>query len=372
MKALYINSRPDAHRNPGGDNTQLTCTRAAVETLGVEVTLAEPGDLERLSGYDLAHVFNIQTPESAWRVFQALQSGGIPIVLSPIYWDMYEYWAENALRDLSRWRLLGRVLSRQLAARVYLCWQKLKAPRNEEWKIQRRLLSQAGRVLPNSASEGALLSNTFNLSRGFKDKIDIIPNGVELEQYRALPDPDPEFLQKYGVRDFVLQVGSINPVKNQLGLIQALFSLPIPIVFVGKVADAYTGYGDACKALGAARGAVYFVDHVPHARLPGIYALAAVHALPSWRETPGLASLEAAAAGRPIVTTNIGSTRDYFGGEAWFCHPGDPQSVRRAVEAALSAAPSAGLRSRVLSEFTWEKAGQKTLQAYQRLLASQN
>lgn len=372
MKALYINSRPDAQRNPGGDNTQLSYTRAAVEKLGVEVTLVESDNLERLPECDLAHVFNIQEPGSAWRIFQRLQRGGVPIVLSPIYWNMYEYWAENALRDLRHWRLLSRIISRRLATQVYLRWQKTKAPHNETWKIQRRVLSQAGRVLPNSASEGALLSRTFNLSGDLKDKITVIPNGIDLEQYRALPCPDEEFALKYNIRDFVLQVGSINPVKNQLGLIEALFSLPVPIVFVGKIADAYEHYGNACKILGSERGGVYFVDHIPHAQLPGIYALAAVHALPSWRETPGLVSLEAAAAGRRIVTTSIGSTRDYFGNEAWYCHPGDQPSIRQAVEAALSGAPSPELRNRALKEFTWEKAGQKTLQAYHHLLASQD
>jgi glycosyltransferase involved in cell wall biosynthesis len=174
--------------------------------------------------------------------------------------------------------------------------------------------------------------------------------------------------EQYGLRDFVLEVGAISPVKNQLGLIDALYDLPVPLVFVGQPAAKMPEYAEQCKARAALRGDVTFIDRLPHDELPGLYALAAVHALPSWRETPGLVSLEAAAAGCRIVTTSIGSTRDYFGDLAWYCYPDDLRSIRTAVEAALKAPPSPALRERVLREYTWHRAGAATLAAYQKVL----
>jgi glycosyltransferase involved in cell wall biosynthesis len=368
MRTLFINSRSDSRQNPGGDNTQLSKTRLSLERLGVNVIECELDQLDSPPDVDLAHVFNIQEPEAAWTVFQKIRPWGIPIVLSSIYWDMYEYWAENAMRERFLWKQLSRVLGKKQTAKRYIQWQKLKAPKDSTWKLQRQLLSIADRVLPNSVSEGELLRTTFRMDPGFLSKVDVVPNGIDLEYYDPLPEPDPSFYTAFGRRDFVLQVGSINPVKNQLGLIQALFDIPIPIVFVGKVSDAYPEYGQACRKLGTERGDVYFVDHLKYDELPGIYASAAVHALPSWRETPGLVSLEAAATGCRIVTTSIGSTRDYFGDLAWYCHPADPQTIRLAVQSALDAKPAYVLRERILSEFTWHKAGERTLASYKSLL----
>jgi len=206
------------------------------------------------------------------------------------------------------------------------------------------------------------------LEADFYEKADVIPNAIDTRLYESLPAPSEIFFRTYDIRDFVLEVGTIYPVKNQLELIEALFDLPVPLVFVGQTLDAFADYANACRARAAQRGNVYFIDHLPYEELPGIYALAGVHALPSWRETPGLVSLEAAAAGCRIVTTSIGSTRDYFGDLVWYCAPDDRASIRTAIEAALQAKPSTALRQRVLSEYTWERTAQATLASYQKVL----
>jgi glycosyltransferase involved in cell wall biosynthesis len=113
---------------------------------------------------------------------------------------------------------------------------------------------------------------------------------------------------------------------------------------------------------------VYFLDILPPEALAGIYVLAAVHVLPSWRETPGLVSLEAAAAGCRIVTTSYGSVREYFGDLAWYCNPSDLMSIRSAVLLALEATPNHALREKILSSFTWDIAAEKTLAVYHKVL----
>lgn len=372
MRVLFINSRPDALRNPGGDTIQAQKTKEALERLGVSVEVRASDDLAELPVVDLAHIFNIQEPEPAWAAFQALQKAGIPVVLSPIYWDVLDFWAENALNEQARWRQLAALLGEELARRLYVRWQRVKLPSKQSWQTQRQLLMNTRRALPNSPSEARLLQKFFNLKGNFQNKVEVVPNAIDTELYESIPAPSQEFLQQYGVRDFVLQVGTINPVKNQLGLIEALYDLPLPLVFIGPVQSVYTDYGAACRIRGAQRGRVTFIDQLPHSQLPSIYALAAVHVLPSWRETPGLVSLEAAAAGCRVVTTSIGSTRDYFGDSAWYCYPNDHLSIRKAVEQALHAPRSAALRQRVLTEYTWERAAQATLHSYQQVLNTES
>jgi glycosyltransferase involved in cell wall biosynthesis len=371
MRVLFINSRPDALRNPGGDTIQAQKTKEALERLGVCVEMRASDDLAGLPAVDLAHIFNIQESEPAWAAFQTLQKAGIPVVLSPIYWDVLAFWAENALSEQARWRQMAGLLGKQAVRRLYVAWQRAKLPSQHSWQTQRQLLINARRLLPNSHAEAHLLQKFFKLNSDIQDKVDIVPNAIDTDLYESLPAPSQEFLEQYSLRDFVLQVGTVNPVKNQLGLIEALYDLPLPVVFIGPVQSVYTDYGAACKNRGAERGRVIFIDQLPHSQLPGIYASAAVHALPSWRETPGLVSLEAAAAGCRVVTTSIGSTRDYFGDQAWYCYPNDHRSIRKAVDEALQAPRSDLLRRHVLTEFTWERAAQATLHSYQQVLTSE-
>ena len=97
------------------------------------------------------------------------------------------------------------------------------------------------------------------------------------------------------------------------------------------------------------------------------YAHARVHALPSFRETPGLASLEAAAMGCAIVSTNWGSAFEYLDKDAKYCSPGSPQSMRSALEAAWASPPSKALSERIRREYTWKSAAEATAKAYETI-----
>jgi glycosyltransferase involved in cell wall biosynthesis len=373
MRVLFVNSRENTQAIPGGDTVQMVSTQAALEYLGLTVEAWNAHELAHsaLPHCDIAHIFNMQTPEPAWTAMQALQARGTPVVLSPIYWDMYAHWAESAIAEQPRWRALAGRLGEPRTRGLYVRWQKLKSPTKALWRTQRRLLRRAARVLPNSLSEAVLLEHSFALGRGFQRKVAVVPNAIDTQFYQQLPAPNEVFCQRYGVRDFVLQVGTVYPAKNQLALIEALFDLPVPLVFIGQTMDAASNYVQQCRERAAQRGNTVFIDRLPHHELPGIYALAAVHALPSWRETPGLVSLEAAAAGCRIVTTSIGSTRDYFGDLAWYCHPSDLKSIRQAVLAALAAPTPHELRQRVLNRYTWQRAAEATVTAYEAALRRQ-
>lgn len=362
--------RADAYQNLGGDTVQMLKTRDALRAQGLAVDARSPRDLDDVAGYDIAHVFNIQTVEESWTAFKKLDSAGLPVVFSPIYWDMHEHWFDLTPRPRWTWRLLRRALGTAATRRAFTAWQRSKSPATATWRLQRAMLSRALQVLPNSRSEAALLAKTFWLPRSLHARTTVVSNGID----RALFDPPPAagtwLPERYGVSDFVLEVGAVSPVKNQLGLIRALYDLNKPIVIVGQPAAAMPEYAEQCKALGAQRGNVIFIERVPHEELPSIYALAAVHVLPSWRETPGLVSLEAAASGCRVVSTSIGSTRDYFGNLVEYCHPADLQSIRAATERALARSRSPALRNHVLHHFTWDRAAVATLNAYRLALTT--
>jgi glycosyltransferase involved in cell wall biosynthesis len=367
LRVLFVNARPDALENPGGDTVQVRETRAALEAVGVSIYEVGATKVRDLPDFDLAHVFNLQMTDSAAAIFAALKPLARPVVFSPIYWDLLPTWFDSALETAPHWRFAARILGREPARRLYVSWQRRKEPKSALWQQRRALLLEAAAVLPNSRAEAELLGSTFALPGAFADACDVVPNGVDRRLYEQEPAPSPWFAERYGIRDFVLQVGTISPVKNQLALIEALTDVPVPLVIIGHTPKAMTAYAAECRRRAEARGNVVFIDHLPSGELPGIYALAAVHALPSWRETPGLVSLEAAACGCRIVTTSEGSTKEYFGEGAWYCHPSNVASIRRAVTSALASPKSPAMRQRVLERFTWSEAGRATLAAYARV-----
>jgi len=364
VRVVLINARVDAQLNPGGDTIQVDKTRAALGEFGIEALECSADSIDSLPRCDLVHVFNLQMPESAWRIMQSVRRRGLPLVFSPIYWAEYELWYGDARQGRGLWRRVSRVGGDRLARRSYVAWQRAKQPGRSTWRLQRSLLRTADALLPNSRAEASMLQAGFWLGAASAAKTHIVPNGIDPSLYLSLPKPDVEFAARHGVRDFVLEVGTVYPVKNQLALLEALFDRPEPLVFIGHPHPAYAEYAAECRRRGEQRGRVVFVDQIPHERLPGVYALARVHVLPSWRETPGLASLEAAAAGCRVVTTSTGSTREYFREEAQYCDPSDIASIRRAVLTAQAAPQTDGLRQRVLQEFTWRRAAEATARAY--------
>src|SRR5690349_1458825 len=79
---------------------------------------------------------------------------------------------------------------------------------------------------------------------------------------------------------------------------------------------------------------------LPREELPALYRRARVHALPSLRESPGLATLEAALEGCRCVVGIHAPVEEYFGDEAFVCDPEDEASIGRALRGAWDAPAS--------------------------------
>jgi glycosyltransferase involved in cell wall biosynthesis len=369
MRILMI-GRKDADSVPGGDTIQMRETKAGLERLGVEVILGSANTLHNLSDFDLLHVFNLDQLESVLLAQKAALRERPPIVLSTIYWHHTGHWFDGAVSKYKSWKLICRSLGTARSIRFYENWQQLKLRWGKYGRELRQYVSLPAQLLPNSQLEVEHLQSALGRRRISRDRVKIVPNGVRRELFDPKPLPNRTFWEEYGLKDFILQVARIQSAKNQLGLIEALFDLAIPIVFVGQPSPYEADYVKRCHALAEARRNVFFIGTKSPQELAGIYALAGVHVLPSWRETPGLASLEAAAAGCRVVSTNVGSAREYFENLAWYCDPRDPMSIRKAVMQAMKSPPSDELRNRILERYTWDMAAKATLEAYHHVLES--
>jgi glycosyltransferase involved in cell wall biosynthesis len=149
-------------------------------------------------------------------------------------------------------------------------------------------------------------------------------------------------------------------------LVKALSNSSFNLVLIGAAASNQGRYYRECRNAAAAN--VLFIDHIPQKDLIAYYQQARVHVLPSWFETTGLSSLEAAAMGCNIVITDKGDTREYFEDMAYYCDPSSPESIKSAVMLAASNPFNEALREKVLREYIWPVTAAKTLEAYKVVL----
>jgi glycosyltransferase involved in cell wall biosynthesis len=362
MRILFLN-RPDALTRWGGDTTQMMQTKTALEQLGVSVTI-ELTSTPPTDGYDLAHVFNVQTAPSSVKQIRHARESGLPIVLSPIYWDRrhidqwcetYQFHQKSIVRSLA-------ALNPRLPAFYF---NNISRARKELPHLICEMLDCADYVLPNSIAELETLCLLFNRA-DLRGRSSVVVNAIETS-LDGSKNSAPMYLPKLPQEEFILQVGRFEPIKGQRSLIRALGQTPeIPIVFVGSNLE--SPYGRVCRDLGEKRGNTWFIAHLPHDQLPYVYSQAKVHALPSMRESPGLVTLEAALHGANCVVSIHSPLQEYFESLAWVCDPSNDKSIRAAVMQAWAAPRNGNLGDRVRTQFTWAHAASQTMAAYVQVL----
>ena len=173
---------------------------------------------------------------------------------------------------------------------------------------------------------------------------------------------------------FALYVGTIEPRKNLLRLMQAFAAarsqgMVHELVCVGPYGWASRDLEAAIERLGVGN-VVHFTGYVPVADLPCLYNLADIFAFPSLYEGFGLPVVEAMACGTPVITSNTSSLEEIAAGAA---ETVNPCSVDEITAAMLRLARDAGWRSE-LSErglaraqrFSWTRAAREMLGLYRR------
>jgi len=222
--------------------------------------------------------------------------------------------------------------------------------------------------LPNSWSEWRRLQHDFKLNIS-DDRVVPIPNGVDLSDMNR-DRVDPAELERLAeFRDAILCVARVEGRKNQLGLIEALQDSDFTLVLAGKPTPNQTRYVAKVRDAAARASNIHYLGEVSSDTKRALYALARVHVLPSWMETTGISSLEAAVMDCSLVVTPNGDTREYFQDWVDYCRPEDPQSILDAVVSAYISPPRSELVDLIRTNCTWEKAAEVTYGAYCDVLA---
>jgi len=195
------------------------------------------------------------------------------------------------------------------------------------------------------------------------------------------PVEDPERLaavrQRYRLAQaYVIHVGTLQPRKNLLRLLEAIDGLPrrlpsgrpVPqLVLVGKrgwlaepIVARAEGMGERVRLLG----------HVERADLPALISGARALVMPSLYEGFGFPVLEAMACGTPVVAANTSSLPEVAGDAALLVDPHDAEALAEALARVLTDdALRRTLRRRGLQRarrFTWQAAAEKVLRVLER------
>ena len=327
----------------GGPRVQILQTKKELEKLGIHVNLFQPWERFDKKSTDLVHLFSANL--GTFHLASVLKNFSIPFVSSSIFYTQHSPAYIRSILGVSK-------LLKLLKSGIWT---------NYDYTQQICAWSKA--VLPNTQDEATLISSGLGIAR---HKISVVPNGVE----ERFANGDPSlFKKKYGIENFILNVGHIGPArKNVVNLIKALATIDHPAVIIGKVSQ--TAEGKRCLELANQSKNILVIDGLENdsEMLASAYAACDVFALPSLFETPGIAALEAGLSGAKIVITPYGGTKEYFGSMAIYAEPDSVTSINSGIIRALNSPKNASLKQHIKQEFLWSKVAEKTAAVYQRIL----
>ena len=355
--------------NPGGDTVQLQKTKEYLEKMGVLVDVSTELSPD-LSDYDLVHLFNLTRIQETFFQAKNCLKQGKRYVLSTIYWPfneinrnaykglvgfIYKHFSDDFIESLKALFKFVFKKQRNKGCR-YLVFHKCS-------KMQKYVISNAAVCLPNSMGEMDKIRDYLRVSN---EKTVVVPNAIDREfALAALSDAS----EKYDAfKGFIVCAARISQRKNQILLLDALKNTDFKIVFVGKPSTGEQSYfKEFLKRVGENENAVY-IDGMPNQELYRLFQVCKVSVLPSWFETPGLVSLEAASMGCNIVVTDKGTTTDYFKNYAFYCRSLEASELTDQIVKAYNSDFDVSFRQLIFDQYTWENAAQKTLQGYKMAL----
>ncbi len=193
--------------------------------------------------------------------------------------------------------------------------------------------------------------------------------------YPGLTMPNTQ-IQSNTLGDYILSVGTLQPRKNFVRLIEAFSIIAsrysnLTLVIVGKKGWLYEEILAAPKKNGV-EARVKFLDFVADSDLPALYKNAQAFALPSLYEGFGLPVLEAMSFGTPVVISNTSSLPEIAGEAGIYVDPEETQSIADGlIQAITEKGEAAKKRSELaasqVKQFSWEKAAKQTLEVLEKV-----
>ena len=210
-----------------------------------------------------------------------------------------------------------------------------------------------------------------------KEKVFVTFPGFSMQKTTTgTPIKQENSLEQYKIaKHFILSVGTLQPRKNYVRLIEAFSKFlqknkqkfgEVQLVIIGKKGWLYEQILSAPSKFGVV-DKVKFLDFVPDSDLPSFYRQALCFALPSLYEGFGLPVLEAMAYKCPVVISNVSSLPEIADSAGIYVVPTDVDSIANGLLSAVRQRNLIQGKTRIqrglvrVKQFTWEKAAKQTL-----------
>jgi len=345
---------------PGADlSTHRDRLRGLIDTLVTDIAM-----IAILEGADILHCHTWYTHLAGCLLKQMLKA---PLVLTTHSLEVHRPWKREQLGsgyDASSW-------------------------------LERTAYREADGVI---AVSGAMRDDLQRLYGVPMERIAVIHNGIDENQYRRVSNPD--VLKHYGIdpgRPFVLMVSRLTRQKGIIHFLEAAehFEPGLQVVMCASVPDTPDYLEEIAASVSLVRNhtankIIWISETVPREALIALYSHAALFVCPSVYEPFGIINLEAMACGTAVVASAVGGIPEVIeqgitGRLVPFeplsqdnPEPKDPQrfakDLARQVNELLASpdelkSMGAASRKRVETHFTWKAVARKTLDFYKKLLA---
>ena len=242
-------------------------------------------------------------------------------------------------------------------------------------------VKKAKRIIAISQSTKNDILKKYHIS---PDKVTVIYPGITNYELRIkkLKTTYSKIAQKYGiVGDYILYVGTLQPRKNIVRLIEAFHLVSkrqtangkrlLQLVIVGKKGWLYDTIFAKVKDLGI-EDRVIFTGFVPDEELPILYAHATCFCLVSLYEGFGFPVLEAMKEGTPVVASNVSSLPELVADAGILVNPEDVTDIAHGIIDVLKMKDEDRMKlitrgKKQAAKFTWEKTARETLKVLEEV-----
>jgi glycosyltransferase involved in cell wall biosynthesis len=209
-----------------------------------------------------------------------------------------------------------------------------------------------------------------------EEKLEVIPNGVNVEDFNVSEEEVERVRRKYRLEGVVVMfAGTITPRKGILELMKAAELLnrkDVLFLIVGNL-NLDRDYVQKVMEYARIKGInAKFTGFVPYEDLKALYSACDVFVLPSFEEGHGIVLTEAMASGKPLIGSNVGGIPMQIkdGWNGFLVEPGNEKQLAEKIGYLIENEEERaimGKNSRKLAkeEFDWEKIAERYLKIYE-------
>lgn len=182
-------------------------------------------------------------------------------------------------------------------------------------------------VIFKSTSEQAHFAAKFPLPEQKIIRVNAAADGVYMK-----PAPIGLFKSLYGIDQYAIWFGVIEPSKNQLAAIRVLEKKGIPLVLIGDCRD--KNYLKICQDTGVN---VLFIKALPkNSEIVRSALQEALFYIEVSFEPPGLSAIEAGLSGCKLLLSESAWSREHFGDLAVYADPASDDAISDAVDLTIN------------------------------------